>query len=291
MKIKTKLILMELISLVVLALSIVWLSNNLTTDALGYRIKNTLEVAVDGYTDDVNAYKNHGIDITVFEGDTRVESSITGAVGTKASTEIIETVNKEGTYFDDNVDVNGERFYGYYRKTNTGMIFAGRDYNELHGSLTIISYVLIGVSIIFVAVWIIISYLTASKIAKPIIEVDNGIKDIANGDLTVRFNNTKADKESKDEVVNMQKSMNNMTNRLSSIVGSVIDVSNEVNKSMNDLNDMAQAISATSGDVSKAIDEVSIGAVSTAEDTEHITEMIASIGDSIENIKNNTNLL
>lgn len=292
MKIKTKLILMVTVSLTILTLSIVSLSNKLTTDALGYRIENTLEIAVDGFNGDVNAYKDHGVDITVFEDNVRVDSSIPGAVGTKASQDVIDIVNQNETYFDNNVDVNGERFYGYYRKTDNGMIFAGRDYNELHKSLMVITYVLVGVAFLSTLLWIVLSYLTANKISKPIVKVNEGVGAIANGDLTVKFDSGDINKETKDEVVNMQKSMNNMTEQLSSIIGNVIATSKNIAESMEQLNGDTCVIVDATTDIANGITEVSNGAVNQAEDTQNATELISAMGVNIENIRDNTaNLL
>ena len=79
-----------------------------------------------------------GIYITVFEGDIRKITTITmpsgeRAVGTRAASEVVDTVIGEGEeFFSDNVDVNGTEFFGYYMPiadsagSVTGMVFAGK---------------------------------------------------------------------------------------------------------------------------------------------------------------------
>ena len=94
MKMRNKLVLIELVSLLLLAI-VVGISNlKITIDETNIRIEETLKIAIEGYTDDVNYLRDEDedIDITVFEGDTRTESSIAGVVGTKASDEVINTV-------------------------------------------------------------------------------------------------------------------------------------------------------------------------------------------------------
>ncbi len=70
MKIRTKLVLMEMVSLLVLAVVLVASSLKVTIEELENRIEETLQVAVEGYSGDVNYLRNLGtdIDITVFLG-------------------------------------------------------------------------------------------------------------------------------------------------------------------------------------------------------------------------------
>ena len=92
MKIKVKLLLMEMVSLLVLFVILVVMASLISVNQVETRMRETLEVAVAGYTGDVNVYRNagHDIDITIFEGDTRILSSIPGAVGSKAGDRVVE---------------------------------------------------------------------------------------------------------------------------------------------------------------------------------------------------------
>lgn len=97
-----------------------------------------------------------GIYITIFEGDERKITTVTNeegvrAVGTKAASEVVETVLGENRdFFSDNVDVNGTAFFGYYMPITengrvTGMVFAGKSresvitnlFNSVAGSLVL----------------------------------------------------------------------------------------------------------------------------------------------------------
>ncbi len=110
MNIKLKLILLELLSL--LALSVILISGSLmlSVGEINVRVEETLRTAVFGFHGDTSYLREQGenIDITVFEGDTRTDSSIEGAVGTKASAQVIEQVlNKRDIYFDTDINING----------------------------------------------------------------------------------------------------------------------------------------------------------------------------------------
>ena len=128
-------------------------------------------------------------------------------------------------------------------------------------------------------------------IAIPITVVNDKIKVIADGDLTVGFDVENVHIESKDEVINMQKSMSHMTTQLKSIVGNVMDSSTNVSNAMDRLNEGADVISQSTSDIANAISEVSSGAVATAEDTSSATCVVNDIGDNIVGIKDNTHSL
>ena len=83
--------------------------------------------------------KNSDVSVTLFFGDTRRATSLidksTGdrIVGTKASDVVIDAVlQKGGEYHADNIVVNGENYYAYYKPVKDGsgqiigMVFAGR---------------------------------------------------------------------------------------------------------------------------------------------------------------------
>lgn len=287
MKIKSKLIIMEIATLLELAILIVFVSNWLTTDALEIRINSALKIAVEGYGNDVSRFKDQDIDISVIEKGIRTESSIEGAVGTPLDQTIINIVNADGSYFDDNVNVNGERFYGYYELIDGNIIFAGQPYDTLHSKLIIIVYVLIGVTILTLGISILIAFIISTKISNPVQNTNKKIKEVANGDLTVEF--AKGNKpDSHDEVVQMQENMNDMVFKLKETISDVIEVSKDVSISMDKLNENSEIISKSMTDISGAVEEVSRGAVSTAEDTQNATETVANISNDIENIKNST---
>ena len=128
MKIKWKLLWMEMVSLLLLGAILIVGSLNITLKEMDVMIEETLYTAVLGYSDDVYYLRNNGedIDITVFEGDTRVASSIEGTVGTKASDIVIEKVLNGGQeYFDTDIVVNGQ---DYATVSKTGLVTFTMEY-------------------------------------------------------------------------------------------------------------------------------------------------------------------
>lgn len=84
MKIKMKLLLLVLFPLFAVSVIIGVCSGIMSAANLEKENSDRLQVALEGFSGDVNAFKEQNIDITVFEGDVRKESSIEGVEGTKA---------------------------------------------------------------------------------------------------------------------------------------------------------------------------------------------------------------
>lgn len=133
------------------------------------RIEETLKVAVEGYTGDVNYLRNadNVIDITVFENDTRIKSSIPNVIGTKASADVVEKVlkNKE-TCFIRAIDIQGTEYCGYYIPTDNGMLFAGKPSADIKKLIMAILLITTGMAIGLVVVCAISTALIVNIITK-----------------------------------------------------------------------------------------------------------------------------
>lgn len=126
-------------------------------------------------------------------------------------------------------------------------------------------------------------------IGKPLREVAEGILQVSKGNLTADFKAPKDAKElSKDEVIAMRQYMDYTETNLGNIIKDTRTISEEVVNSMKDLTEGADTVSKSAYDISCAVEEVSNGAVSTADDTSTAMEVVNSIGQNIEGIKENT---
>ena len=152
----------------------------------------------------------------------------------------------------------------------------------------IYNIVLLAISVILIT----IMCNTLNKIiAIPIQAVNDKIGFIANGDLTVQFEMDETNKNNeniKDEVILMQKHMNNMVDKLKNIICNVTEISKNVSNSMDALNEGADTISKSTFDIATAISEVSGSAISTAQDTQNAMHIVCNIGENISSIKNST---
>lgn len=284
--IKTKLVVVTTIALlfefVVLTSGAYFIAEDMTVN----EVQSVLETAVEGYHGDVNYLKeSHHIDITVFEEDVRVETSVEGAIGTKASPEVVATVlYGQQTYFTDDVLVNGAHYYGYYKPIENGMLFAGYPQKFIENSLSDMKQAMniIGYICTFVAAGT--CFFIVRSIAIRVISANNDISVIADKDLTVIPTVHSFD----DEIGAIQQSLVTMVDVLRSTVSSIQEVSTNVFQSTNALNEMSDNVACGVNDIAKAVEEVAHGATEQADNTQKASEMIISVGQSVDTIKDDT---
>ena len=288
MKVKTKLMLFEIISLVLLAISILIATYFLSGKALGLRVENALETAVSGYTNDVYRFKDQEIDISVIVDGIRVDSSIPNAIGTPLNEDVLKTVMQNGEYYDSNVNVNGERYYGYYRLVDDTILFAGQTFDVISAKIYSMLYTLIGITTLIVCGGIAAAVLFARQISKPITQTSDLIKEVANGNLLVSIDVKNAGCA---EVESMKYSMLEMEVSLKRIIGNVMQKSFETNEHMEELLKEVQMVCIAADDINNAMYEVANGAQSQAQDSQKATEDIHNMGNKIETIHTNTSSL
>ncbi|MBO5373463.1 MAG: cache domain-containing protein [Lachnospiraceae bacterium] len=292
MKIRTRLVLMEMVTMSVLAVVLIVASMMITVEEMGVRIEETLRVAVEGYTDDVNYLRNNGedIDITVFVGDTRELSSIEGVVGTKASDIVIEKVLTGGeTYFDDNVQVNGTSYYGYYKPTADGMLFAGKSKADVDNFIKDVIIIIVMVGLVTYLLCFLAAVLIANRIAKRIRKSADRVQIIAGGDLTGEIQETKA--KSKDELELIDCAVSSLHKELKEIVTALSRQADELNGSNEEFSKKFANIAVTVSNINVAVEEIAMGSNSQAEETTSANEQVSDMADVVEqNTKNIDNL-
>lgn len=254
MKLKQKLLLLVIVPLLVIGLGVALISSYLARKAMVQDTENQLAVACEGYNGDVYAFKAQDIDITVFEGDTRAISSIDGAVGTKASDEVIQTtLNGKEIYFSDSANVNGQPYYGYYIPTEDGMLFAGKPQADVKATLNSLATSIIVFAFAAVIIAGIIAFIIANKIANAISVASNLVHQVAEGDLTVGMGITDM---GKDEIAAMNNSVSTMVDNLRSVLKKTFDVSEEVLKSSGNLRETSGSTLCACEEIARAIEDV-----------------------------------
>lgn len=295
MKFKQKIFLLVLIPLiwitVILAVSTIYIaSDSKVEDNL-----EMLKIAVNGFNGDVNAFKDLDIDLTVFEGDTRIESSIEGAVGTKAADEVIQKVLVDGQeYSTKNVDVNGQAYMGYYRPTEGGMLFAGKPKADIAKLERTMCLIISGIALLNILVAVIVLFFIVNKMIKPIIKSSETIEKIAEGDLTCAVETL----HGKDEIVSMNNSVSNMVCNLNNVVQNVNTASSDTLSLSAHLHDTTTATLNASNEITRAVENVAqnntkqAGLVSNI--TDQLNEATAKSGIILQEIdkiqKHTTNL-
>ena len=262
-------------------------------DASGNVTKGNLVISGNyEIVDSLHASTNY--ELTMFYGDTRITTSLTDSangerlVGTKASDQVIQTVLQNGEEFSDtNVIINGEPYYGYYvpitqNGSVIGMAFAGLHKQEAENFIQQKVMAIAGVSSVVLLVILVISFLFAFKLGSAIGHAEEVISQLGKGNLKVKVNE-KA-KKRKDEIGAMTRELELLINELVEVIANVKNSSKVLFTSGTSLEEMANQTSTTTNEISHAVEDISRGAMTQAEETETASGSIIEMGNIITEI-------
>lgn len=134
------------------------------------------------------------IDISLFEGDTRIITTVTDnngkrAIGTKASSEVTNDVLKSGrVFYSDNVEVNGTQYFGYYMPLHNndgsikGMAFAGKSRSDVKKMLARMIIQSIGIAAVGTVIAASLCVLFAKRLVKDVNSAAEFLNKVADGD-------------------------------------------------------------------------------------------------------------
>lgn len=249
------------------------------------------EEVVDSFT------KGSDTDVTLFYGDTRRATSLvdqdTGEriLGTKASEEVIEHVLDQGqTYETSDVVINGEHYYAIYEPVYNpdgsivGMVFAGKPSTGVTAIITKTTFAMIGLAAIVWVIALTVVIFVARKIAVAIVHTEKLLASLSEGKLNIEVSSRILKRN--DEIGMMANAMLALVEKLSHIMGGIKKNTDHLMQQGNSLESMAAQTSNTADEISSAVEDISKGAVSMAEDIESATVQINNMGIVIEKIVN-----
>ena len=246
---------------------------------------------IDEYTDGLVT------DVTLFFGDTRMATSLLDTsgnriIGTQAVAQVIETVLNKGQEFTSyDTTINNQNYYCYYTPLENpdgsiiGMVFAGQPSEEIDSfikekttnvtTMTILCAVIIAIIVIFIS----------KRIVKILMGMEYLVNELAEGNLTCEMD-AKVLKR-RDEFGHSAQGMAKLQEELRKIIGHIQESAGQVLKDGNKLEGIAVQASTTAEEVSSAVEDISKGAQSQAEDTEVATTQVNQMGDLIQAIVDN----
>lgn len=259
-----------------------------------YNISEHME-DIDDYTDGIDT------DVTLFYGDTRMATSLLDLsgnriTGTQASEEVVERVLKQGgTFSSYRTMINEKNYYCYYMPlenadgTIVGMVFSGQPSEDIDAYISQRTAYVTMIAIICAIVMIILNFFIAKKISKIIIVMENKVNQLAQGDLTGAVEASVLKR--KDEFGLIGKALLKLQDELQHITGNIQTSANDVLKSGDELEGVASQSSHTADEVSSAVEDISKGALSQAEDIETATVHVNQMGELIQEIVKNVEKL
>ncbi len=236
-------------------------------------------------------------DVTILYEDVRRATTLvdpkTGqrTVGTHAPAGVWETVKKGQDYTATDLIVNGETYFAYYIPIEdsqgqvVGMIFAGAPQDEMLAFINEQIRIVVIIVVVLLIASIAISFVSINKLANTITKEEKLVQALAEGDLNIQVDPAIARRS--DELGDMGRSVGSLAAKLREIVGSFQQSAHELNEAGASLDSMASQSSTATDEISRAVEEISHGAVSQAEEIESASGQIAAMGAVIEDIVSN----
>lgn len=247
-------------------------------------------------TDILDAFvADEDAELTLFYGDVRKSTTLvdqtTGEriVGTTASAEVAQTVLNAGKDFESyDLTINGEHYYAYYEPlynsdgSVVGMIFIGMPAAEINAFINKSVMGIAGSALAVTILAFVIVLVFGLRLGKAMRKTEETIEEVASGKLTVEIDK-KLEKRS-DEVGMIMHVLGGLVERLRNVVGDIKDSAAEVHKYGEGLEETAAQTSTTADEISGAVEGISKGAISQAEDIEQATVAVDTMGKAIEGI-------
>lgn len=291
MKLRIKLLLLVLAIVADVSSIQTFVSIDAISDELYSETETKLRIALEGFTGDVNYLRDAGldIDVTVFEGSERVDSSIESSIGTQASDIVIEKVlNGREKLFIKSVDVDGQDYCGYYIPTDNGMLFSGIPRQDIRSAQLSTAKNLIICLIIIIPIIIVVSLFIITRISKRIENTKNGILSLAEGNLSAEMAEYR---ESKDETCTINNSTVKLKKRLTDIVSNIKNDAIVLQQGTNIFRNTFSDIGITIDGINNAIDEIAQSTASIADEAVNMASSISDMNDAIIVTGNNTTVL
>lgn len=244
-----------------------------------------------------NYVKNSDADVTVCYGKTRILTTLVDTstkqriIGTDIADEVWKTISKGETYTVKSIPINGEDYIACYIPLKDsddsiiGAVFAGKpradirsDINQMNGRVT-------GVGLILLIVFGVSGLVVSSRIAGRLTKATEALQHLAEGKLDTRVAEDVMKHD--DEIGDIGKATTELIRRLREIVEKLLKTSGDLFETGNSLDTMAASSNLATNEISRAVDGISKGAISQAEEIESASAQIASIGELIDEIVDN----
>lgn len=240
--------------------------------------------------------KNSQTDAALYFNDQLVVTSLTDKKGNhltelpldeNAKQQVLE---KEKSYFSENVDINGEKYFGYYMPITKedgsvgGIIFTGKDAKSVKKQIQTEGVKMIGISLVLIILAAVLVGFVAVAIARALKQTMRILGKVSEGDLRNDDSNQMAAARRKDEIGRMVGEIGSLRKSLQEMIGNIHRTSEQLTNSAVGMEESAQKTKETSQDMGIAVREISNGASAQAEDTTNAMGSIEQMGNLIEHM-------
>lgn len=276
-------------------------SGDYSLDSENNLLKGTYNITADEENLD-KMVENTGLGVTLFYDKTRRATTLTDAksgerlVGTDASDEVYNTVVKEGKTFESyDVVINDQDYFAYYAPlknsdgTVVGMFFAGSPQADVNKVINSNVIILFSVAVVATIIIVIVVAIVVIAIRKAIFSTSDTIQKLADGHLNAEVDAKLLRRN--DELGDIAREVDTLQRRLAEVMSNVHKATEVLMNSGKDLASMASQTSATADEIGHAVEDISKGAVSQAEEIETASSNIEEMGGVIGKIVDRVSVL
>ena len=250
------------------------------------------------YYDYLDSLKDKGLEMAIIIEDAPCATSIKNENDYRVREVEFEkdiVANKaeiENGYYDKNVAIDGKTYYGYYMPIYSngeiiGMAFAGKLKDSVTKALTDIVISFIGVAVLLIVVFAIITLIFSKSLTKSFAAVSKSVNELSQGNLSKQNN-----KPSKiREIDAVLQATDAMQNNLSEIIGKVKSVSQDLVGNVVEVTRLSESTSGRAVTITTAMDELGITTEGMTENVQDINGQMLEIGNCVNDISQNVDYL
>lgn len=246
----------------------------------------------------IDSLQKDEIELTFFEGDTRFITSIKDkngnrAEGTKASEEVWNIVKTGKDYQSDGIDISGAKYYVYYTPVCTddgkviGMAFAGEKEAIVNDAKNNLMISFVKIALVLTVVYLIILIWLARVIRKPLAKTAADIENIANGNISNEISGSSKIAET-DKLITASRILKE---KLNDIVSGVNEHVVNLQQDTASLKERADFCNDGTKQISQAMEELSVTAVTLAENVQDVNAKSLEMGNAITDIDGDVQVL
>jgi len=235
-----------------------------------------------------------GIDVTLFYGDTRYATSLISAegerlIGTQCDPEVWETVKNGGSYFTTDIEINDEKYMGYYvplyqpgNNEIIGMVFSGIESKTIvQAFMSILSYVIIGY-VIITAFLVFVILKLMKLLLGTFTDLEYTLSEVAKGNLDIAVDEKYTRR--KDEIGKISQSTESLAKSLKNTVTKIADGSESIKVFAGDFENTFVEVSKSVESMDVAVGEIAQSTSSLADETQTVNTNVESIGAAIDEV-------
>ncbi|MBO4900368.1 MAG: methyl-accepting chemotaxis protein, partial [Lachnospiraceae bacterium] len=256
-----------------------------------YDLMNGDELTYDEDHAYVDSLKGDGVELTLFQGDTRFMTSLRKDdgqrnEGSQAAADIWASVKAGNEYHSDGVTIGGQDYYVYYVPLKdasgqvVGMAFSGEAEAKVKSAINKVVKLVVIIAVIIVVACAALVVLVASRIKKPISLVAEATGHMAKGDLTKPL-----EAESFiNEVNSVIDSVHSLQSNMTEVIGRVSTGAGNINSAMGEVSEATDTCNSAADGITGAITELSKGSMEMAESVQNIAGNLTEMGESIDEV-------